>query len=386
MQKSPVNDRHGYVVHDACWCLLEKFLHPRAVPLARLLKICESLPFPLRGSGVSWGHNYGGLVLLDEKSHYPWEAQLIGQSDSSEVMDQARMNPYDVPEIPLLLKTRPQTPPGLGPLGQGNDCFSVLPWEILEVIAIYLSTRDALTLRLASRSFLPIFTSQTFWASRFGRGGDRDFIFEKRNGREKGDWRALYRLGNDIHSPPGLKNRRRVWALIRSFTDSLSLYLDDASKAAPIDLGHPGLQWIEQSGDRRHGPSSGYYARFDEGCRRFDKQRTSIPHDLSQLAVSTITVGGVEYVAGIRLVTGKDRDICLGYIAEGSELMLDVIALKGFVLAVGPRGIRALQVIGMDESISRWFGCPKGSPITRRLTNFESITALEVGFDVSVLL
>jgi hypothetical protein len=87
----------------------------------------------------------------------------------------------------------------------------------------------------------------------------------------------------------------------------------------------------------------------------------------------------------MRFITSNDADIRLGYMAEGNDLFLEVTAVRGFVLAVGPRGIGALRVISGDGRTSKWFGCPKDLPVTERLASFESISALEVGVDVSPL-
>lgn len=88
----------------------------------------------------------------------------------------------------------------------------------------------------------------------------------------------------------------------------------------------------------------------------------------------------------MRLITSDDADIRLGYLAEGNETFVRVTVVKGFVLAMGPWGIRAIQVIGVNQHPSKWFGCPTESPVTERLAGCESISALEVGFDVSPLL
>ncbi|KAI9770603.1 MAG: hypothetical protein M1840_003195 [Geoglossum simile] len=48
---------------------------------------------------------------------------------------------------------------------------------------------------------------------------------------------------------------------------------------------------------------------------------------------------------------------------------------------MGPQGVRALKVVGGNGYVSKWFGCPKDSPVTERLVGFESIRALEVGID-----
>ena len=59
-------------------------------------------------------------------------------------------------------------------------------------------------------------------------------------------------------------------------------------------------------------------------------------------------------------------------------------AFRGFVVAVGSGGIQALQVICDDSAKSRWVGNPKTLPVTERLLRATCITALEVGFDVSL--
>jgi hypothetical protein len=52
-------------------------------------------------------------------------------------------------------------------------------------------------------------------------------------------------------------------------------------------------------------------------------------------------------------------------------------------LAVGSRGIQALQIITGKGYASRWFGCLDESPRTQRLILSGSVAALEAGFDVS---
>ena len=76
--------------------------------------------------------------------------------------------------------------------------------------------------------------------------------------------------------------------------------------------------------------------------------------------------------------------MCLGYRAEGKELFLNVTAFRGFILAVGSRGIQALQVITAEGETSKWFGRSDESPRTQRLAHLGSIAALEAGFDVSM--
>jgi hypothetical protein len=59
-------------------------------------------------------------------------------------------------------------------------------------------------------------------------------------------------------------------------------------------------------------------------------------------------------------------------------------ALRGLNVAVGPRGIRALQVIFRDGTQSPWFGRPVNTPITERLRCSTRIVAFGIEFDVSL--
>lgn len=302
----------------------------------------------------------------------------------------ARKNPYSILEISELFKMHSGKLSHSFAKTQTKDCFSTLPSEILEAIAIKLPIRDALNLRRASKVFLPILTSQIFWVSRFKPGYERkpgykrESVFEKRS-KEPRDWNALYRYTGHAYSPPGLKNRMRVWGLIQTLIGLLRLRLYKCSEHPPILSNASGLKWSEVAGDIKHTTSSNYGEVFNEGCRLFQKHYASIPGNLPKIAFS-IVITDVTYVAGMRLITSDNADIRLGYLAEGNELFFEVTAIKGFVLAVGSRGIRAIQVISVNRHTSKWFGCPTDSPVTERLAGCKSISALGIGFDVSLLL
>ncbi|KAI9655914.1 MAG: hypothetical protein M1831_004759 [Alyxoria varia] len=113
----------------------------------------------------------------------------------------------------------------------------------------------------------------------------------------------------------------------------------------------------------------------------FYKQCTSVPESLFQIALSIIQLGNADYVAGIRLIPSKGQDVCLGYKAASKDIFLDVPLLRGFVLAMMPKGLRALQVITGERCTSTWIGSPDGFPRTRRLALNADVAALEVGFD-----
>lgn len=377
MKQRSDNDRHGFVIHDACWRVLQKSVEPNTIPLGRFFRICSSLTFPLRGIGVSWGHDYGGLSKIDTKDHYPWEDRLVDQYNESESYQYAKYNPYDVPEVFELLNMSSQEKQNYELCVTGTDCFSVLPWEIREAIAIILPTGDFLNLLWSSKSFLPLLTSQTFWASRFQTGNDRDFVFEARHKRPK-DWITLYRMTSRAHSRPGLKNRRRIWGLIRAIVKVLYLQLDQSMECQP-PIQNPEPRWTVAA-DVRGDEVSNY--SFNEGCRLLQKQSTSIPADLVRIIFSTIGDGDIEYLAGMRFVSHNGTEIHLGYTINGKEDSLDITALRGFILAMGSRGIQGLQVVNSDGKVSKWFGCPKSSPVTERLVGTCPVAAVVIGLDV----
>ena len=382
------NCRHGYVFHAACWSLLEKFYHPKEIPVERLLRVCESLPFPLRTYDVFWGHDYVGLLCLDDKHHFPWEDRIMEWGDDSlDIFQLAGIDPIDVPEVPRLLSAPSQNPPGVLLSSDGNDCFSVLPWEIRCTIAVYLPTKDVLRLRRASRSFSPIFYEQIFWASRFEVGRERAFLFEKRNNKEARDWRTLYRLTNAINGPLGLKNRKRIWDLLTYVPALLSLQAGGAISLHRDDpiLSH--LHFHGVAGYVRHPrDSSNPYARFHGGCRLLHEKYCFVDNNLSQLIFSTIELGHAHYICGIRLVANQRPDILLGYEGESNRTTLKCTVIKGLVLAMDSGGIRALQVINGDGTASRWIGNPLDTPVTRRLVASAPVHALTVGYDVSNLI
>lgn len=383
MRQHPLNGRHGFVLHDACWYLLQRAFQPCEIPLMRLLEVCESLPFPLRRNGVCWDHDYGSLLVFDDQDHYPWEERLVKHFHSPRTLSYAKENPYNVPDIPALLLMHLEHPPKWLPKSQRHDCFSRLPWEIIEAIAINLPTDDALGLRRVSKAFLPLLSSDIFWRSRFEASGDRGFMFEKWKSRDSTDWMSLYRLTGHAHNSRGLQNRRRIWDLIRPLADLISLRLAEGSKSASVDQRFACLRWSKVAGDIKDEASDGYPIGFNEGCRLFDTHVAHIPRNLSKIGFSISSVVNVSYIAGIRLITEKDPDICLGFVSGGKEVIHEVRTLRGFILAAGSRGIHALQVVNEDARPSEWIGCPNNSPITERLARFNFIAALEVSFDVS---
>ena len=381
---------HAFVSHDVCWKLSEEAYKPDDISLRRFLDVCESLPLPLGFTCFHWGHTYGGIYDFDRESAYPWECRLVREPSNPEALQHATVNPYDVPELTKLLTMtaqQPHDPTPHYPEEVFNDPFGRCPWEIRESIANHLPTRDALTLRSSSRSFIPLLSSPTFWASRFQSGADRGFLFEKRNTAEPRNWLSLYRMTSHDQSPPGLKNRRRIWKLIEFIIQLLNLrstYEDDDDLTTQFDASSDSESIITATAKIvQPSPEDGTYPVFKAGCRVFRRQQSFIPHDLIAIAFSFVGSEGHGHLCGLCFKSANGKDAQLGYSSAQDTVLYNVERLRGFVLSIDPRGIRALQVVDGNGARSPWFGYSENTPVTERLVAFDISKPVRVSIDVS---
>ncbi|OAX82684.1 hypothetical protein ACJ72_02962 [Emergomyces africanus] len=393
----------GYVFHDLCWNLLNALTYPNPVPIDRFYDICRSLP--LRSSNwLHWGHSYGGLLRTD-RVYYPWEVAhfsgMITGSVTNPKMSQYYYNkqdPWNIPELRQMLsetKERPIQEPSSDALmiscipHEHKDCFSALPVELCEEILMKLLLEDIASLRLASRSFASLPLTQYFWSSRFRPGMDRDFIFEAtipnrdsvvNAGRR--DWRALYhQTGRSLLDGSALTNRRRIWNCNRSLAKLLSTEPLDKVRLEKADR-YNNIVWkVVGTGYNLSPTSSMLYDRLHVQAAR-------LPSEISQIAVSLVTLNDKQYVSGIRLSARKGPGVDMGYIMPGSEIVLDLesekgtsATLSGFITAVGPNGIHALRATTLEGILSKWAGCPGATPVTLRLCTNEGISHLKCAFD-----
>lgn len=310
-------------------------------------------------------------------------------------------SPYQVTGVDRLLAEAPQQPPAATqparpPRALALDCLALLPGELCAAIAMLLPTADVLRARLASRALWPVFYSQQFWASRFTSplpAANRSWLFETRsNIQSPRDWRWLYRRTNHVHLglSPGLLNRRRIWGLIEQVVDILALVWYELPRPLPeiwsLGLAHAteycagvnGLLWSPtEPGDHQ----------FHNGCRLFQTQSIAIPEDLAYLFVYTATFGDGQYIVGMSLAAIAGDSIRLGY-SSHSEQLVELNQVWGFRLAMGSRGLQALQCItgpaDSEDSETPWVGSPDDVPRTERLVLADRVEGLEVGFDVCV--
>ena len=380
------NGRRGFVFHDACWSLLRHAFHPAPIPLMRVFEVCDSLPKVMTGDSINWGHDYGGLALL-RHGFFPWEERFVDrQFPDGWFNTPYSAEPLVVSEVHEILADTPQAvldkiTPASSPPGQ--DPFNLLPVELCLVIALYLPTPDALSARLASRSFWLIFSSQHFWASRSKGGLDRSWLFEAWHRNNVRDWRWLYHRTTNNRLTPGLRNRKRIWGLIQHFAVLLELPLHGfSSELSPpwkVAL-EPNWEWVFVGGNTKEAPFE--FSQLQKGCRRLRSKQLAVPGGILRVSASTVRVGNLVYIAGITLATAAGEVLELGYSGAG-ERSVKVSGLAGLNVAVGLGGIHAVQCINAEtEAPSPWLGCPLDAPKTERLILGARIVGLEVGFDV----
>ena len=391
MRSHTENGIHGFVLHESCWNLLlsARINEPEGVPLHRFVQACESLPFTGLAINIFWGHTYGGLCEI-ERDGPPWYGKLTDPLYELPVGEEALHDPFHVPELASMLDDTSGPPePIENPVEVEIcrkplflDCFGKLPWELREAIAIHLLTEDALNLRRASRAFYPLMRSQPFWASRFQRSGERGFIFEAQNSPQRRVWSELYSI-TGASCPSGLRHRRRIWPLVQELSQILSLRPSET-----LDSCQPTHKenWASVTGEIVQEPAPLEYLRFQQGCRLLSTNYAMVPSHLTWIAISTVGSGDNGYISGINFISGRgSSEVCLGYKSEGNEVFLQVSSLAGFILAMGPGGLKALKIVDANNKVSsRWVGSPINTPISERLVQFESIEAVKVGVDVSL--
>ena len=214
-------------------------------------------------NGVYWGHTYGGLLELDDDRVYPWQELLVCRRPQSIYNTDVYKNPLVIPKLNTISYHPTGPPVDESPATAGDDIFSKLPWELCEMIAIFLPTRDALSLRLASRSFLGLYWSVAFWASRFAFNGERAFVFEARDKRDVTELLSLHKATAHSLAPPGLRNRQRIW-------DFAGLLIDIARQEYAGDNlyleGQPSesKNWIRLAGDEKPRDAGDQWSLLDK--------------------------------------------------------------------------------------------------------------------------
>lgn len=180
-----------YLVHELCWQRLLGHFGPGEFHLECLYEALERLPPRIGNTIYYWMPLWRGGqdVRRPEYQNDLAPNSHFGLSNLEELMRFARDPPKPLKPLSEQI-VYPSQPP--------TDCFRVLPSEVLESIAVLLSTRNFLSLRHALRPMTVFFWSPTFWRTRFDINGGRGFLlpmvreFTKPGRRREVDWRLLY--------------------------------------------------------------------------------------------------------------------------------------------------------------------------------------------------
>lgn len=396
---------HDFIVHANCYSLLEQFFHPRPIPLARLVEACRSCPSQLTENykySLSWSSSSNYRGTFSWLIEYPWEKLDMRSRPSLYNGLHHPQEPWNIPELTRLLQASrldasTQTNRNKSRPARRNkprraktrltvvkdivsNYFTELPSEVLEYILAYVPTDSVKSLGRTSKGLkliIPSGLGQSFWASRFQASFECGFVFEALTYEYRLDWKSLYfTLKSALF--PELENRRRVWRIIQSLSGVLRLQWSGSHSLVPLDKTENELRRKAVHGDIRKS-----YIRHRQGCLQIYSQRTSIPTLLRRIVVSTFTIEQATYITGLRFICNQGSEICLGY-KNGNQSTLETIGIQGFIVAVGSRGIHAIQFVSPTSHLSQWFGDPDRVPKTRRLATYRPIIAIDAGFDVRV--
>ena len=353
-------DFSGVFFHEACWALLEECLLGKPVPLEQFLDVFQSLVFT---HGLRSRHS----LLLK----YEYNGSL---DDENSLRD-----PYHVPKIQEILNSPSTLPPRPRKKSRNHqtcnqDRFLRLPAEMIEEIAAFLSTKDVLSLRHASRAFTPLFYSQGFWSTRFKVHGDKGFLFEirKDENRKVRDWRALYRYTNKKHLSTEVINRIRVWSLCQSLMELILLEWSNWQASEPMPKASPGCRW-----ETAEEKPENNYDNYNNLELCYYEQKAPIISLPSSVGVFIVHDGLQSYISGINIFSEDGSEIRLGY-ASSKRVCMDVSGgVRGFIPAIGEKGIQAMLVVDGDGFISPWLGNPSKGTQTMRLVFKGPISALE---------
>ena len=388
LRQSPRDGRWGLAFHEACWSLLEVALAPKPVPLKRLFDLCKSFPIPESQFCPEWGHYYGGL-----SREHPDDSRCVEVNDKFTehhrlcVTQITNVDPFDIPEIESLRINAVEDIRQVSIMSvRFSDPFASLPQEMLMHIATLLPTHDFLNLRLASQFFVPVFYQQNFWATRFGPGSERCWLFETQRWNRALDWRRLYRRTGLMRRSQAMHNRERVWLLAMYAKRLLKpRFVNIGGTTTPL-LTDPRV-WRKASVDIYAWDAGDPYGLFPSGCMELQNSpKVSLPQSIDQISFFVNEVGEVEYVVGLRVVGTCGAVVELGYMAH--EIVVDVSGRSwtGLCMALVPTGMRAVQCVFGDGSHSPWVGCEvEGIAQTRKLVAASNLFAISAQFDVSAV-
>ncbi|KAJ5591990.1 uncharacterized protein N7459_002359 [Penicillium hispanicum] len=236
-----------------------------------------------------------------------------------------------------------------------SDLFQLLPLELLHEVAKRISTKDYLSLRLASRAAVSLWDSQSFWKTRFYMNGDRGFLSYLTEGDQSlpsgqpRDWRSLYRITRRAANWKRLRVRYTLWTKAKWFQD---MYVMTKPPKVSLSWGEwcqvRKLQWQTVVAAIKHGIHSMNTRPGQCVKEKALSQTVLIDKAVVKLGVSILQEKDKTYIAGIDLVrNGLQADRTLGYRIPGKQLFVDVepsFHIKGFEVYLDDSAIHAIRL------------------------------------------
>lgn len=388
----------GFPFHAACWDLLA-FAHPALEShLQVLFDILRSIP--QKNGYLAWGHDYGGLlyaivdptrilpgdepehVVLNSSHHSQAKVSTCDPSLIPELQEQLHQSSKSGPET-VTYREHIQQP--VAPSVCSADPFGMLPTELLQMVLLYLPSRDVLSLKLSSLFFAMTPLHELFWASLFSPDHEYEYIYEARTGVHGLSWKRFYLGIRRLKNCPGLVNRRRIWKLVLQLRDLILALADrPCSGVAVRSFFEPealldASTWITASRALKS-PAD----HFSRGCRSLKCRKLDLPCETLCVFVSFVNLADTRYISGLRFQDRSGRSTCLGYIQAQEEVVPNNgngEQICGFHLAMDLKGLRALAVLTDSAHMSEWVGIHEGVP-QRRLVTSSNIKSIKADFDV----
>jgi hypothetical protein len=381
---------HPRYFHVACLELLQARLGKQLLPVSRLHDICASLPIELGLRCVSWDHGFGVVPISGEPDGndddiFPWESDSSRHLPSESWLS---CDPLEIPGLPrgkfdgTIITRLPEAQPHLTKSAsqQVGSSFSDLPVEVIEMIAGQLPTSDFLSLRTCSRAFGPILYSSHFWRTRFHGEGEFRWFFEAHDLNDLSSLIAAYKMVGRVRDSPHIRNRRRIWDLVSEISDLMSLRCSDQAVSSTFPLAETAHEWFFASGDIHPNDNELCYGT---GCKLLHEFQISMA-EVVRIEFFICATGSVKYICGLHLHDGS-RTQMVGYCNSGRSMSVHAVGLSGFIVAVGSRGLHALQILYEGGRQSAWVGSPENCLLTERLNVRRPILAIRASFDVSGL-
>ncbi|PYI28882.1 hypothetical protein BP00DRAFT_497058 [Aspergillus indologenus CBS 114.80] len=348
-----------YLIHDLCWHRLLGHFGPGELHLGSLFEALELLPYTPGYSHRTLRSN-SPLFLRTTFEHQDIRREgRFALPVLEELMRLGRDPPPSAPSTTRRRRTSHRRRPG-------RDGFQRLPLEIIEDIAILLPTRDVLYLRCASRGFVAIFSSRTFWKTRFEINSERGFLlpvlrnyFERRGGRQaerEMDWRLLYHCTCKLSCSWGFRLEIGTWAVLRWIRDTaMALH---AGRPRPLDFRGMGLYHYDNSLER------GTYREVVEIHAPVRQIAVSVMHETARPSVT-----GLEFFfedgsramlgyscRGAREIHGetrwKHKDMPNPYFYPGVRVTIDIENFHGFSVGRDESSVCGVMILpGMGYGV-----------------------------------